>query len=90
VRDQLQARHGVRSSEELAALLLQRYGMGVLPGSAFGDEQGALRLRVATGMLYGETDRQRETALAAAAPTAVPWIASALTRIEEVLTDLTG
>jgi aspartate aminotransferase len=90
VRDRLQARHGVRSSEELAALLLQRYGMGVLPGSAFGDEQGALRLRVATGLLYGETDRQRETALATAAPTAVPWIASALTRIEEVLAALTG
>jgi aspartate aminotransferase len=64
--------------------------MGVLPGSAFGDEQGALRLRVATGLLYGETDRQRETALATAAPTAVPWIASALTRIEEVLAGLTG
>jgi aspartate aminotransferase len=90
VRDRLQARHGVRSSDELAALLLQRYGMGVLPGSAFGEEQGALRLRVATGLLYGETDRQRETALAAAAPTEVPWIASALTRIEEVLTGLTG
>jgi aspartate/methionine/tyrosine aminotransferase len=90
VRDELQGRHGVTTSDDLAALLLRRYGMGVLPGSAFGDDPGALRLRVATGLLYGETDRQRETALAAAAPTAVPWVASSLARIEEVLSNLTG
>jgi len=90
VRDRLQAKHGVRTSEELAGLLLQRYGMGVLPGSAFGDDPAALRLRVATGLLYGETDRQRETALAAADPAAVPWITSALNRIEDVLADLTA
>jgi aspartate/methionine/tyrosine aminotransferase len=90
VRDLLLARHGVRTSEDLAALLLQRWGMGVLPGRAFGEDPGVLRLRVATGLLYGETDRQRETALATAAPAGVPWIASALDRIEEVLTALTG
>jgi aspartate/methionine/tyrosine aminotransferase len=90
VRDELQGRHGVKTSDDLAALLLRRYGMGVLPGSAFGDDPGALRLRVATGLLYGETDRQRETALAAAEPTAVPWVASSLARIEEILADLSG
>ncbi|HXP55049.1 MAG TPA: pyridoxal phosphate-dependent aminotransferase [Streptosporangiaceae bacterium] len=90
VRERLQARHGIRTSDELASVLLQRFGLGVLPGSAFGDDPGALRLRVATGLLYGDTDRQRETALAAAEPTAVPWVASALTRIEEVLAGLTG
>ena len=90
VREELQGRHGVKTSDGLAALLLRRYGMGVLPGSAFGDDPGALRLRVATGLLYGETDRQRETALAAAEPTAVPWVASSLARIEEILADLTG
>jgi aspartate/methionine/tyrosine aminotransferase len=90
VRDELQGRHGVKTSDDLAALLLRRYGMGVLPGSAFGDDPGALRLRVATGLLYGETDRQRETALTAAEPTAVPWVASSLARIGEILADLTG
>jgi aspartate/methionine/tyrosine aminotransferase len=90
VREELQGRHGVKTSDDLAALLLRRYGMGVLPGSAFGDDPGALRLRVATGLLYGETDRQRETALATAEPTAVPWVASSLARIEEILADLTG
>ena len=78
------------TSAELAALLLQRYGAGVLPGSAFGDDPAALRLRVATGLLYGETSRQRETALASAAPLDVPWIAASLARVEEVLTELTG
>ncbi len=62
VRDRLRARHGVHTSDDLAAVALQRYGLGVLPGSAFGDDPGALRLRVATGLLYGEPDRQRETA----------------------------
>jgi aspartate aminotransferase len=90
VRDRLRDRHGIGTSEDLAAVLLQRFGMGVLPGSAFGDDPGALRLRVATGLLYGDTDRQREAALAAAEPTTLPWIAGALTRIEEVLGGLTA
>ncbi|HYZ52285.1 MAG TPA: pyridoxal phosphate-dependent aminotransferase [Streptosporangiaceae bacterium] len=90
VRDLLGRRHGVTTSAELAALLLQRYGVGVLPGSAFGEDPAVLRLRVATGLLYGETSRQREAALTSAAPLDVPWIAASLAQVEEVLTDLTG
>src|ERR1700761_5780411 len=90
VRDVLLTRHGVRTSDDLAARLLQRWGMGVLPCRAFGDDPQALRVRVATALLYGDTDRQRETALASADPAGVPWIASGLDRIEEVLTALTG
>jgi aspartate/methionine/tyrosine aminotransferase len=59
-------RHGVVSAEGLAGHLLGRYGLGVLPGRVFGDESWGLRLRVATAMLYGESDEQREAALAAA------------------------
>jgi aspartate aminotransferase len=81
-------RHGITSDEGLAALLLRQYGLGVLPGSAFGDERWRLRLRVATGMLYGATDEQRDAALAAADPCALPWIAAALDRLEEILADL--
>jgi aspartate aminotransferase len=87
--DQLRRRHGITSDEDLAALLLRRYGMGVLPGSAFGDERWRLRLRVATAMLYGETDEQRHAALNAADPAALPWITAALDRLEEILADLT-
>jgi aspartate aminotransferase len=81
---------GVETSAELSALLLDRYGMGVLPGSAFGDPPKPLRLRVATSLLYGETDEQRLTALTAKDPAGLPWIASALDRTTEVLTDLTA
>ena len=88
--DVLQQRHGVTSDEGLAGLLLRRYGLGVLPGSVFGDESWRLRLRVATGMLYGESDEQREAALASADPCALPWIAASLDRLTEILADLTG
>jgi aspartate aminotransferase len=65
----------------------------VLPGSVFGDQRWRLRLRVATALLYGETDEQRNAALNAVLnsgdPCALPWIAAALDRLQEVLADLT-
>ena len=73
---------------DLARHLLDVYGMGVLPASAFGERESALRLRVATGLLYGETEEERECALAAPDPLALPWIAAALARLAEVLADL--
>jgi aspartate aminotransferase len=39
-------------------------------------------------MLYGDTDEQRERALASDDPVTLPWIAAALNRIEDVLDDL--
>ena len=62
--------------------------MGVLPASAFGEPAGALRLRVATGLLTGETEAERERALTAADPLALPWIAAVLARLEEILAAL--
>jgi aspartate aminotransferase len=84
-RDRLHDSHGINTAQGLARFLLQRHGMGVLPGSAFGEDPRVLRVRVATGLLYGETDEQREAALAAADPLTLPWIAASLARIEEVL-----
>jgi aspartate aminotransferase len=86
-REWLRARHQVRTGADLAAVLLDRYGAGVLPASAFGEDPAALRVRVATGLLYGDTDEQREEALAAADPVALPWIAAALDRIGAMLAD---
>jgi aspartate aminotransferase len=88
--DVLLERHGITSDESLAAVLLHEYGVGVLPGSAFGEDGGRLRLRVATAMLYGGTDDERHAALNSADPCSLPWIAGALDRLEEVLTGLTG
>jgi aspartate aminotransferase len=87
--DVLLGRHGITSDDGLAGLLLARYGVCVLPGSAFGEPAGRLRLRVATSLLYGETDAQRLAALSSADPCALPWIAASLDRLDEVLADLT-
>ena len=86
-REWLRARHQVRTGADLAAVLLERYGAGVLPASAFGEDPAALRVRVATGLLYGDTDEQREETLAAADPVALPWVAAALDRIGAMLAD---
>jgi aspartate aminotransferase len=86
----LRRRHGITSDEGLAALLLRQYGVGVLPASAFGEESWRLRLRLATSMLYGDTDAQRIAALNSADPCALPWVAASLDRLTEVLADLTG
>jgi aspartate aminotransferase len=89
-RDQLRMKFGVETGADLAALLLDRYGAGALPGSAFGESASCLRLRLATGQLYGDTDAEREQALAAADPVRLPWISAALTRFSDILTDLGG
>jgi aspartate aminotransferase len=88
--DVLLGRHGITSDEGLAAVLLRDYGVGVLPGSAFGEKSGRLRLRVATSLLYGESDPERHAALNSADPCSLPWIAASLDRLEEVLADLAG
>jgi aspartate aminotransferase len=85
----LAERHGITGDDGLAALLLARYGVCVLPGSAFGEQRGRLRLRAATSLLYGETEAQRTAALNSADPCALPWIAASLDRLAEVLADLT-
>jgi aspartate aminotransferase len=88
LRDRLAARFGVSTGADLAALLLQRYGAGTLPGSAFGESASSLRLRLATGLLYGDTCEQREAALATADPLALPWISASLARFSDILADL--
>src|SRR5262249_32353767 len=83
-REHLAMRHGVTTGPGLAALLLDRYGVGVLPASAFGEAESALRVRVATGLLYGDTSEQREEALASGDPVGLPGIAASLRRREDV------
>ena len=89
-QDHLQSRHGVTTSTALARLLVERYGAVTLPGTAFGDRPGTLKLRLATARLYGDTADQQETALAATDPLTHPPIATALARLTEVLADLTS
>ncbi len=86
--DALLARHGIDSDDQLAAMLLRKYGVGTLPGSAFGEQSWRLRLRIATALLYGDTDAERTAALDSADPCSLPWIAASLDRLDEVLADL--
>lgn len=89
-RSALLGRFGVRTSADLATMLLRRHGVGVLPGSAFGDTDQGLRLRVATSQLYGEAEWQQEAALDADDPAALPWIADSLSWLEETLAAITA
>jgi aspartate aminotransferase len=88
LREPLRAQ-GITTAPELASTLLERHGVATLPGTAFGDPADALTLRVATSLLYGPTAAHRETALTSADPTALPWIAAALTRLADELHALT-
>jgi aspartate aminotransferase len=82
------AQVGVTNGAALAATLLDRYGVGVLAGEAFGDDPAALRVRVATSLLYGRTDDERWTALRHPDPLTLPWIADALSHLRGSLADL--
>ena len=61
------AARGVTTSEALARYLLDQHDIAALPGTAFGDRPEALRLRLATSMLYGSgapaSAEEREAAL---------------------------
>nr|WP_063784314.1 pyridoxal phosphate-dependent aminotransferase [Streptomyces sp. SBT349] len=83
------AARGIDSGATLATELLERHGVGVLPGEAFGDAPEALRARVATSLLYGETEQERWRALAAPDPLALPWIAGALDHLRTALAAFT-
>jgi aspartate aminotransferase len=87
-REHLRGKFGVSTGADLTALLLNRYGAGTLPGSAFGERASSLRLRLATGLLYGDTDQQREQALTAADPLQLPWISAAMARLSDILADI--
>ncbi|MDE3719970.1 pyridoxal phosphate-dependent aminotransferase [Nocardiopsis sp. N85] len=85
LRERLTELHGVTTGPGLTGLLLDRFGMGVLPAVEFGEGPEALRMRVATSLLYGDTEERRYAALAATDPLALPWIRAHLDRLGEVL-----
>jgi aspartate aminotransferase len=89
VRARLASR-GVTSGAELAGALLEGHGVGVLAGQAFGDAPEGLRARVATSLLYGQTDEERWQALGSDRPTALPWIAASLSHLRCALAEVVG
>ncbi len=84
------AERGVRTSVELAEQLLDEFAIAVLPGSAFGDDAG-LRVRLATSLLYGDTEQQRWESLSAGSGAAeLPRVRSALRTLGEALGTIAG
>jgi aspartate aminotransferase len=75
-------------ADQLAETLLERHGIGVLTGTAFGDSPDRLTFRVATSLLYGENEEQRWAALHSIDPVGLPWIAAALDHIRIGLSEL--
>ncbi|WP_129841372.1 pyridoxal phosphate-dependent aminotransferase [Streptomyces sp. RFCAC02] len=88
-REALAAR-GIDGADALAGHLLDAHGVGVLPGTAFGDTHDALRVRVATSLLYGDTTEERHAALRADDPLSLPWLAASLGHLRTALHALTG
>lgn len=86
-RERLAAK-GIHTSSELAAALLDRYGIGVLSGAAFGDNEQHLTFRAASSLLYGRTDDERLTALRAEHPEQLPWVRAPLARVQAAVGDL--
>jgi aspartate aminotransferase len=84
----LRGRLGIETADGLAELLLERFGIAVLPGPAFGDRSDGLRFRIATSLLYGRGDEQRWEALESDDPAALPWIAAALDRLEAAVSTI--
>lgn len=88
-REHLESRWSVWSGADLTQLLLDEFGVGVLPAHALGDGLKELRFRVATSQLYGQTEQQQRESLRSAYPLLLPWVSKALDRLEDVLQTLT-
>ncbi len=57
-------------------------------GHRFGDDLGALRVRLATGPLLGGTDDERMECLRSPSPLELPHVQRALTSLRSALGDL--
>ncbi|MDX3854276.1 aminotransferase class I/II-fold pyridoxal phosphate-dependent enzyme [Streptomyces sp. AK02-01A] len=79
---------GVTDSLELENYLSERLGMPVPGGHRFGDELGALRVRLSTGPLLGSTPEQRLESLTAPAPLELPHVARALSILGSAFDEL--
>ncbi|MFQ5612528.1 MAG: pyridoxal phosphate-dependent aminotransferase [Anaerolineae bacterium] len=63
-REVLRQRHGVTTSDELAAFLLDEEYIATLPGTSFGADPVELSLRLSTSYLYALNDTDAESLLA--------------------------
>lgn len=82
------AEHGLDDAASLQHHLLEEHGVAVLGGHHFGDDPAALRLRLATSQLYGESTSLQWAAINAADPVRLPHMAAQLEAVGNALTAL--
>ncbi|MFE7358276.1 aminotransferase class I/II-fold pyridoxal phosphate-dependent enzyme [Streptomyces sp. NPDC057543] len=82
------ANRGVTDSLELEEYLTERLGAPTPGGHRFGDELGALRVRLGTGTLLGSTPEQQMESLTAVEPLELPHVAEALNIFGTTLDEL--
>ncbi|WP_405883955.1 aminotransferase class I/II-fold pyridoxal phosphate-dependent enzyme [Streptomyces sp. NBC_01384] len=79
---------GVGDAQELEDFLTVRLGMPAPGGHRFGDDLGALRVRLGTGPLLGATDQERAECLGSPSPLELPQVQRALTLLGSAFDDL--
>ncbi|MDQ0792903.1 aminotransferase class I/II-fold pyridoxal phosphate-dependent enzyme [Streptomyces sp. B1I3] len=82
------ADRGVTDSMELEEYLTERLGAPAPGGHRFGDELGALRVRLGTGPLLGSTPQEQTESLTAVEPLELPHVARALSIFAAALDEL--
>jgi hypothetical protein len=87
LRDALTAR-GVGDAQDLEDFLTGRLGMPAPGGHRFGDDLGALRVRLSTSPLLGGTEDERAACLSSPAPLELPQVQRALITVKSVFDDL--
>ncbi|NWF26687.1 aminotransferase class I/II-fold pyridoxal phosphate-dependent enzyme [Streptomyces sp. PKU-EA00015] len=87
LRDRL-AERGVGDSMELEEYLGDRLHMSVPGGHRFGDELGALRVRLSTGPLLGATADEQLAALDSPTPLELPHVERALNNLGSAFDEL--
>ncbi|MFF2996285.1 aminotransferase class I/II-fold pyridoxal phosphate-dependent enzyme [Streptomyces sp. NPDC057950] len=80
--------HGVGDAQELEDFLTARLGMPAPGGHRFGDDLGALRVRLGTGPLFGASDEERAECLSSPSPLELPHVQRALTLLGSTFGDL--
>ncbi|WP_405829142.1 aminotransferase class I/II-fold pyridoxal phosphate-dependent enzyme [Streptomyces sp. NBC_01176] len=80
--------HGVGDAQELEDFLTARLGMPAPGGHRFGDDIGALRVRLGTGPLFGTSDEERAQCLSSPSPLELPHVQRALTLLGSAFDDL--
>nr|WP_246300233.1 pyridoxal phosphate-dependent aminotransferase [Actinopolyspora biskrensis] len=81
---------GIRNSAQLQQHLLEEHGVAVLSGHHFGDDSQALRFRVATSMVYGDSEEEQMQALQSRDPAGLPHIRRQLDTLAAALANLSG